>query len=70
MAYNFFYMIQYEIFPNQVRGIALQTTAIASYTAVFITPMLMSFCIRTGISIIIFYAISCIFAILFTLKLR
>jgi len=48
-------MIQYEIFPNQVRGLALQTTAIASYTSVFLVPPLMSFCQRTGISIIYFY---------------
>ena len=63
-------MIQYEIFPNQVRGLALQTTAIASYTSVFLIPLIMTFCQRTGISIIIFYAASCIFAFLFTLKLK
>ena len=70
VAYNYFYMIQYEIFPNQVRGIALQTTAIASYSAVFIVPMLMTFCQTHDVPIVAFYALSCIFAVLFTLKLK
>lgn len=69
MAYNFFYMIQYETFPNQVRGMALQVTAIASYSAVLVTPSLMTFCNNSGIPIIAFYALSCIFATLLTLKL-
>jgi len=37
-------MIQYVVFPTQIRALGLQTTAIASYTAVVLFPQIMAFC--------------------------
>lgn len=61
--------MQYEVFPNQVRGIALQVTAIASYSAVLMTPSLISFCNNTGIPMVGFFCLSCLLAVIFTLGL-
>ena len=33
IIYNYFYMMQYEGFPNQIRGLALQVTSISAYLA-------------------------------------
>jgi hypothetical protein len=43
ITYNFFYMIQYESFPNQIRGLALQITCVSAFFAAAIVPHLMTF---------------------------
>jgi hypothetical protein len=69
IAYNFFYMIQYEVFPNQIRALGLQTTAIASYTAVVLVPQVMALAERIGMSIVIAFAISCLLVVLAMLRM-
>ena len=40
VCYNFFYMAQFEVFPTQVRAIALQLTAIFSQISIVVIPLL------------------------------
>lgn len=51
ISFNFFYAQQYEAFPNQIRGLALQFICTPSYFATVTVPQIITFCARTGISI-------------------
>jgi hypothetical protein len=62
-------MTQYEVFPNQIRPLGLQATAIASYSAVVITPYIMSWCRQAGVSIIVVFALSCVLVIVAMIKM-
>lgn len=57
IAYNFFYIMQYEAFPNQIRGLAIQFVCIPSYFAAVSLPQIISFCEKTGISIVLTFVI-------------
>ena len=51
--------MQYEAFPNQVRGLALQVTSITAYLCAVTLPQIITFCERTGISIVFTFALCC-----------
>lgn len=69
ITYNYFCMVQYEVFPNQVRGLALQGTSIASCIAVVVVPGVMLWSKTVGLSIMASFGLSCLLAILFTVGL-
>jgi hypothetical protein len=69
VAYAFFYMIQFEVFPSQIRAMGLQTTAIASYTVIVMVPFIMELSTKLGISIIFTFALSCILVVVCTMKM-
>jgi MFS family permease len=43
VGYNFFYMAQYEMFPTQIRSIALQVTAVFSLLTFVASPLIQAF---------------------------
>jgi len=57
------------MFPTQIRSLALQITAVASYTAVVITPPIQELCDIMDISIIFTFSLACLLMILFTIKI-
>lgn len=63
VAYNEFYMQQYEAFPNQIRGLALQIVCMPSYFAGVTLPQIITFCERTGISIVFTFVLCTIIII-------
>lgn len=69
LTYNYFCMVQYEVFPNQVRGLALQGTSIASGLAVVVVPTVMVWSKTVGLSIMASFGLSCLLAIIFTVGL-
>lgn len=69
-SYNFFYLMQIEIFPNQVRGMALQVTAIAAYMAYILLPITISLCKQYNVSIILLFAVLSVLIILATMRMK
>lgn len=57
ITYNFFYMQQYEAFPNQIRGLAMQVVSIPSYLAAVSMPQIITFCKTSGISIVLAFVL-------------
>lgn len=57
VAYNFFYMMQFEAFPNQIRGLAIQVVCIPAYFAAITLPQIITLCERSGISIVFAFVV-------------
>jgi hypothetical protein len=68
-AYNISCMIQFEMFPTQVRSLALQFTSSIFTLAIVITPYVQSFFKAKGYSIIITFTVSCVMVILAWIKM-
>ena len=58
ISYCFFYIMQYEIFPNQIRGLAIQVVCMPSYLATVTLPQIITLCDSASISIV-FSFIAC-----------
>lgn len=69
IGYNVFYMAQFEMFPTQIRSLALQFTSSICTVAIIMAPHVQSFFKAQGFSIIITFSISCILIILVLIKM-
>jgi hypothetical protein len=67
VGYNFFYMAQYEMFPTQIRSIALQVTVGFCTLAIVISPIIQKFFEANGISMIVTFGVCCFLIIITTL---
>lgn len=52
VSYCFFYIMQYEAFPNQIRGLAIQVVCMPSFLATVTLPQIITFCENSGVSIV------------------
>jgi hypothetical protein len=42
ISFNYFFMIQIEVFPSQIRALAMQVTGVAINFAILVTPSIKS----------------------------
>jgi hypothetical protein len=69
IGFNTFYMALFEMFPTQIRSLALQFTSSIFTLAIVITPHVQSFFKAQGYSIFITFTVSCIMIILAWIKM-
>jgi hypothetical protein len=69
LAYNFFCVNQYELFPTQIRVIAIQFIALTGASAVIISPVLQKWFENIGVSIIVTFWSANILMIFITMGL-
>ena len=69
IAYNFFYIMQNEAFPSQIRGLAIQVVSIPSNLASVTTPQIITLCENSGISIVFTFVLASIVIVAVTMCL-
>jgi hypothetical protein len=62
-------MAQFEMFPTQIRSLAIQFTSSICTVAIIMAPYIQSFFKAQGFSIFITFTVSCIMIILAAIKM-
>lgn len=65
----FFHMSQYEMFPTQIRSIALQVGAVFTALAIVVSPLIEGFMAEMKVSMISTFCVSCVIITLLSFKM-
>ena len=67
VCYFYFYTVQVEYFPTQIKATALLVTAISARSALVVVPLIQQWFIEIRVNVILSFAISSFLYIVFTL---